>query len=123
MPGVEATIRSDALRDGQGAATMPVKLASVSFTSSGDLVALVSGSRIRVVSIVLVASGSLTVQLTDGTNSVNLTGAMSMVVGVPLVLPWNPHGWVQTAVSGKLSVVQSGSGTVSGCLTYVLPNQ
>ena len=46
---------------------------------------------------------------------------MSLIVGVPLVLPINPLGWFQTAISGKLSVVEVGSAQVSGAIVYVLP--
>ena len=62
MPGVEAILRTDAVRDGKASGNLTPQYASVSFSASADLVALVSGSRIRVLGLALLASaGSTTI--------------------------------------------------------------
>lgn len=94
-----------------------VKYASISQTSSGDLVAIVTSRKIRVVGLVLAASATLTVAFQSG-GSTALTGAMTMIAGVPQVWPTSDGGYFQTIIGEKLNLVQTGAGTVAGCVAY-----
>lgn len=102
-----------------------MRTAKIDLTSSGDIVAAVPGKKIRVTSLLLVASAAFTAKFQSGA-STDLQGAMSMIVGVPIPLPVAPsmpgelRGHFETAVGEKLNLVLSGSGQVSGCLTYEL---
>jgi hypothetical protein len=107
---------SDRLWDsnlGQGVVTY----VSVSVTGSADLVAAVTGKRIRVIGLSLVASASMTFKL-QSDSSTDLTGAMTMSTGVPI--NWKPSqlGYTQTNVGEKLACVITGAGTIAGTLTY-----
>ncbi len=116
------SVRTDVLRDGVGGANLTPIFLSVTFTASADILALVALKRIRVISLELIASATVTIKFQSGA-STDLTGVMTVIVGVPLVLPWCPLGWFQTAVGEKLNVVQASAGTVSGSLVYVTLGQ
>lgn len=99
-----------------------LQYASIDAAASGDntLVAAVSGKRIRVVSLFLVASGAVTVAFESGASGTALTGDMNVGANGNIVMPFNPEGWFQT-VAGALLNMELGSATsVDGCLTYVL---
>ena len=114
-----ATLRSDAIFDGVIHETTQVLYAKVTEAGSGDLIAAVTAKIIRVLGVFLVAAGSETIKFqSDG--SVDLTGTMSLIIGVPFVLPVNQYGWLQTASGKKLNLVQGGSVQISGGLVYVL---
>lgn len=95
---------------------------AVSAASNGNntLIAAVTSSRIVVLAGVLVAAGSLTAKFQSAAGGTDLTGAMSMIVGVPLLLPHCPLGHFRTA-SGELLNLSLSAGTqVSGWLVYCL---
>ena len=99
-----------------------LQYASIDAGASGDntLVALVSGKRIRVLSLFVVASAAVTVRFESGTGGTALTGQMQVGANGNINMPFNPEGWFQ-AVAGQLLNMELGSATsVDGCLTYVL---
>ncbi|OHB67561.1 MAG: hypothetical protein A2V70_08435 [Planctomycetes bacterium RBG_13_63_9] len=106
------------------------KRAKISCAASGDntLVAAVSGKRIRVLSIALIATDAVEVYFksaggtaifADGTSPVPLDKAgASGPAG--MVLNFNPVGWLQTDVADEaLEVNLSAAVGVCGALTYV----
>lgn len=100
-----------------------VQYAAVSAAAAGDntLVAAVAGKRIRVLALILVASGgALSVRLESGAGGAALTGVMDLAADGQLVLPWNPAGWCQTAVAALLNLELSAATLVAGVLTYQL---
>jgi len=94
----------------------------VSGATSGNntLLAAVSGSAIRVLSYTLVAAGSVTVRFESGASGTALTGVMSLIAGVPLVVNLEREGHFQTAVSTLLNMELSAGTQVSGHITYCL---
>lgn len=107
-----------------------VKFANIACTTNGNnsLVAAVAGKAIRVLSLILVSSGTAVnvhlrtgdtpIALGDGTEftPLDLTG----VAGSPaLVLPFNPAGWCTTTVGAALNLFLSAGNKVAGCLTYI----
>lgn len=100
-----------------------VQFAAIQAAALGDntLVAAVAGKRIRVLSLVLVASGGVnTVRLESGAGGTALTGLMDLVAEGQLVLPFNPAGWCETAVAALLNLELSAATAVAGMLAYVL---
>lgn len=98
------------------------KRAVIAAASSGDntLVAAVTGRKIRVLSLALVASGgAVSVRLESGASGTALTGVMDIADNGQLILPHNPLGWVETAAAALLNLELSGAIAVAGCLTYV----
>ncbi len=117
--------RSDAVRDGVGDENLTPLFAAVTVATSGDntLVLGVTAKRIRVLAAVFVAASAVTLALQSGAAGTALTGVMSLVTGVPLVLSWSPLGHVQTALSALLNASLSGNVQVSGLLVYVTVGQ
>ena len=96
--------------------------AVVSASTGGDntLVLAVTGKKIRVIALVLVASvGANSVRLESGASGTALTGVMDIVDNGQLILPWNPAGWCETAASALLNLELSASTAVGGVLNYV----
>ncbi len=90
--------------------------------SSGDntLVAAVTGKKIRVLSLILVSAGTMTVRFESGASGTALTGQMSLVDTAGFVLPYNPRGWFETAAGSLLNLELSGATSADGCLQYQL---
>jgi PP-loop superfamily ATP-utilizing enzyme len=100
-----------------------VQHAVVAASSGGDntLVAGVAAKAIRVVSLVLVASGGAnSVRLESAASGTALTGVMDLVSDGQLVLPYNPAGWCQAAAAALLNLELSAGTAVGGVLGYVL---
>lgn len=96
-----------------------IKFASISQTSTGDLIAAVTGKKIRVLGYTISSSANVTLQFTS--SSTAISGVMD------LGTRGNIYGGgsadapaLQTAVGEKLALTQTGAGTVSGHLSYVL---
>jgi hypothetical protein len=98
-----------------------VQYAVVDYAASGDntLVAAVTGKKIRVVSLALVAAGTVTARLESGAGGTALTGQMTMGVNTSIVLPYNPAGWCETAAAALLNLELSAAVSVDGVLGYV----
>ena len=84
------------------------------------LVAAVTGKKIRVLSLFLVASGAVTVAFESGLSGTALTGQMSVGANGNIVMPFNPEGWFETAAAALLNMELGSTTSVDGCLTYVL---
>lgn len=99
-----------------------VQYASVSASAAGHnmLVDAVPGQRIRVVSLVLIASGGAnTVQLTSGAGGTVLAGAMDLASDGQLVLPYQAAGWCQTEAGRVLNLELSDAALVAGVVGYI----
>lgn len=98
----------------------PVKRAVISGATSGDnaLVAAVTGKKIRVISLFLIAAGAVTVRFESGAGGTALTGVMSVAANGGMVLNTNYDGWFQTAEGVLLNMELGGAVQVSGALTY-----
>lgn len=91
----------------------------VNVAATGDIVAAVAAKRIRVYAAQLVAAGAVTAQFKSSAAGTSLTGAMSMITGVPVTFPYNEKGWFETDVANQaLNLTLGGAVQVSGVLTY-----
>lgn len=100
-----------------------VQRAAVAAASSGDntLVAAVAGKRIRVLALVLVASGGAnSVRLESAAGGTALSGVMDLVSDGQLVLPYNAAGWCETVAAELLNLELSAATAVAGLLLYAL---
>lgn len=87
---------------------------------ANTLVDAVAGKRIRVLSLVLVASGGTnTVQLESDGGAV-LMGASDIGNNGQLILPYNPAGWCQTVGGEALILDLSDAALVAGVIGYTL---
>jgi hypothetical protein len=107
------------IRAGNGSA--PVKYAKIDVASSGDntIVAAVTGKKIRVISLFLVADGATTVRFESGASGTALTGAMALIASTGIALPLNEHGWFETAAAALLNLELSAVVSVDGGLSYI----
>lgn len=94
------------------------KYVAVSCSASGNnqLVAGISGKRIRLVSCLLVADGTVAVKFRSA--STDLSGAMSLVANSGFVAPEAVVGWVVAAQGEELNLNLSDAVQVSGMLVY-----
>ena len=99
-----------------------IQYAKIDGAASGDntLVAAVTGKRIRVLSLFLVAAGAVTVRFESGAGGTALTGQMNVTTNTGFTLPHNPEGWFETAAAALLNMELGGAVSVDGALTYVL---
>ena len=97
------------------------RLASIAVAASGDntLVAAVTGKKLRVLSLVLLSTAKQTVRFESGASGTALTGQMELAANAPLVLPFNPEGWFETAASALLNLELGGANAVAGSLSFV----
>ena len=80
-----------------------------------------AGVKIRVVSLVLVASGGAnTARFESDTAGTALTGAMDIADNGQLILQYNPAGWFETAANKLLNLELGATTGVAGVLGYVL---
>lgn len=99
----------------------PVKYASISAATSGNntLVAAVTGKKLRVLSLTLVATTAVTVKFQSAAGGTDLTGAMPLGANGVLPMARNDDGHFETVAGQLLNLVLGGNVQVSGCLTYV----
>lgn len=102
--------------------TSEFKYAVIDAASSGDntiQAAAGAGIKIRVLSVFLVAAGTVNARFESGAGGTALTGQMNLVVNTGFVLPFNPAGWFETADNALLNLELSAAISVDGCVTYV----
>jgi hypothetical protein len=101
-----------------GQATEPIKFASISLAASGEVVAAVTGKKIRVLGYVLAAAGAVSVNWENGTT--DISGVTSLITGTPVSYA---GGWdapaVETSAGAALNLTLSGAVQVSGHVTYI----
>lgn len=113
---------------------MPYKSVSVANTSVFTVATPEAGmpdERVRLTGGALVAANTTTVQFQTSTGNANLTGAMTLIAGVPLVFPSSPgspgsgrrYGYLQSLRGDSLQLVLGGSVQVSGFLEFELVNE
>ena len=96
-----------------------VKRAAVNAADSADLVAAVTGKKIRVVSLWLIPAGTVNTPFESGASGTALTGQANLTAQAGYVLPFNPTGWFETAAGALLNLELSAAVSVDGSLSYV----
>ena len=99
-----------------------VKYAKSDITSSADLVAAVTGKKIRLLALVLVSApvSTATWKLQSGA-STDLTPVYEQDADTTphiIIWPYNPKGWVETVVTEKLNVVLTNSMNFKANIVY-----
>ena len=97
------------------------KRAVISASSSGvsSLVAAVTGKKIRVLSLVLMAAGAVNVKFQSHTTPTDLTGLFPLAANGGFSIGFSPLGHFETVAGEQLDINLSGAVAVGGCLTYV----
>ena len=95
-----------------------LKSAAFSLSATGTVVTGVSGKRIKVYAVKLVAAANLNVNFRDGA-STNLEGSMALAANGGFVEFVNPPNFLfATAVGNSLDLVVSGTGAAAGRVSY-----
>lgn len=103
-----------------GNVSLTPKFAKIAISATGDIVALVTGKKIRVLAAKIVANAAVNAKWTSGTGPTDITGLSYLAAaGDGEVLPFNPLGWFETASGEKLTLALSASVAVGGHITYV----
>lgn len=101
---------------------LTVKYASIAASASGNntlVAAAGAGKKIRVLAATLSFNGSVNAKFQSGAGGTDLTGLTYGVVNAGFVLPYNPHGWFETAANTLLNLNLSAAVAVGGMLTYI----
>lgn len=99
-----------------------VKYAVIDHAASGDntVVAAVTGKKIRVVFLHLIAAGAVTIRWESGASGTALTGQMNLPANGGMALDFNPCGWfAETAAGSLLNLELSAAVSVDGSLGYI----
>jgi hypothetical protein len=97
------------------------KFVAIAASASGNntLLASVSSKHIRVLALYLVSNGTVNAKFQSGASGTDLTGLAYLVANTGFVLPFNPLGWFETAVTTLLNLNLSAAIAVGGSMTYV----
>lgn len=108
-----------------GTTALTPKFAAIAAASSGNntLLAAVTGKKIRVLQMMLMAAGTVNVYITSGAGGTVIFGGstnkINLVASTGFVLPYSPVGWFETASATLLNINLSAAIAVSGGFVYV----
>lgn len=97
--------------------------AAIDASTSGNntLVAATASVKTKVLSVTLTAAAAVTVTFQNGAGGASLTGAISLIAGVPYILDMvtNPDmHWMETSANTLLNLSLGGGVQVSGLIVY-----
>jgi hypothetical protein len=101
--------------------TQVAKRVVIDAATLGDntLVAAVTGKKIRVLDIVLISAGAMTIRFESGASGTALTGQMTVAAGTGFAPGYNPLGHFETAAGALLNMELSAGTSADGWLVYV----
>jgi hypothetical protein len=116
---VGAAIQTNQLMD--GTTSLTPKYAAIDVGAAGDntLVALVSGKKIRVLQVTLIATAAVNVRFESGAAGSALTGQMALTANSGFEASFCPVGLFETASGVLLNLELSSAVPVDGWLVYV----
>jgi hypothetical protein len=116
---VGAAIQTNQMMD--GTTSLTPKFAAIDVGASGDntLVALVSGKKIRVLQVTLIATAAVNVRFESGAAGAALTGQMALTANSGFEASFCPVGLFETASGVLLNLELSSAVPVDGWLVYV----
>ena len=97
-----------------------VKHSVIDAASSGDntLKTAVSGKRILVTSLFLLAAGTVNVRFESSAGGTALTGQMNLIANSGFALNYNEYGWFVTLKDELLNLELSAAISVDGSFSY-----
>lgn len=114
-----ASLETNTLYDGTTALTPKFAIIDAATSGNNTLVAAVVSKKVRVLSLMLVASGTVNVRFESGADGTALSGQMQLTAQTGFSLPFSPVGWFETGSNTLLNLELSGAVSVDGMLTYV----
>jgi hypothetical protein len=97
-----------------------LKRVKIAASSSGNntLVAAVTGKKLRVYQVLLVAAGAVNAKFQTGASGTDLTGLLTLTTNVGFASGWCPVGHFETDEAALLNLNLSGAVAVGGWLVY-----
>lgn len=97
------------------------KYATIAHGNSGDneIVAAVTGKKIRVIAVMMIAQGSALARFESGAGGTALTGQLDLKKNTGFSLCASAWGWFETAAGQALNLELSAATTVDGMLVYI----
>lgn len=120
LTALQSLLAGDTILIGTTAYT--VKKQKIDRATSGELVAAVTGKKIRVIALYATVAADTTVTLKSAsttTGTFTTTGAMTWKAGGGMVLPRDPDGHIETTSGEALNVTLGTACQISGMLKYV----
>jgi hypothetical protein len=109
-----------------GSTALTPKFAAIAAATSGDntLVAAVSGKKIRVLALAIIAGAAGNIYFTSAAGGTVIFGGstnkIQLAANGGFVLPFNPVGWMENSSTNQLlNMNASSTGPFSGGLVYV----
>ena len=88
--------------------------------TDAEIVAAVTGRKIRVLAMHLSAASAVDVVFEDAAGGADLTGTLNLTAtDLNMTFPYNPFGWFETTAGNALSRDLSGAVAVTTFLVYV----
>ena len=120
---VGVALQTDIILNDTTAVTPAFAAIGTATSGNNTIVALTASKKIRILSMCLIAAGTVNVYLTDSTTGTAIIGKstqpMNLVANMGFVLPFNPVGWGDTAAGEALVLNLSAAVAVSGSITYI----
>ncbi len=95
------------------------KFAIIQLSATGTVVAAVSSKKIRVLSYVLMANGTVNTKWQSHVTPTDLTGLLYLIVNTGISVPFSPLGYFESLSGEALDLNLSAGIAVGGHLTYV----
>ena len=96
---------------------VPKRAAITATSGTTEIVGLVAGEAIQVLSLVITTDASVNIKFQS--DSTDLTGLFYLSSRGGFAYAHEPFGMLQTAVGEKLNLNQSGSANIGGSIVYV----
>lgn len=102
----------------------PIKYAAFGAATAGNntLLAAVSGKKIRILSLCIIAGAAASIYFQSGTGGAVIfgdsTNKIQLAANGGFVLPFSSAGWFETAASVLLNLNSSSTGPLSGGFAY-----
>lgn len=116
---VQASTESNQMTAGGTVVTPKFVAIAASGSGNNTVLSAVSGKKIRVLALQLMAAGTVNAKWQSGAGGTDLTGLAYLIVNTGMVLPFNPAGWFETGATTLLNLNLSAAIAVGGCLTYI----
>ena len=91
-------------------------------SGNNEIIAAVAGKKIRVLSALAIAAGTVLARFESGAGGDPLTGQMPLVANSGFSINYNSAGWFETNVGEALNLELSAAISVDGVLNYDLIN-
>lgn len=108
---------SSVIYDNYEPVTPKFAIISESNSGSNEVVAAVTGKKIRILSYAFVSSGTVNAKWQSASN--DISGLMYFIANTGISAGYNPKGHFQTAAGEALNLNLSGSVAVGGHITYI----